>query len=244
MLIAFCISSIQSPLSMMGSPIPCLGDIFFLHLLTAWNRLVPVAIAAFRYIMVCHAVFVQNHGGEKMVGSLSWYLCKICWPILCMAAIIKNPNPQGVEVLDFHSIFVECRRLHSDQLPPRASAQLPLLHGKAGTLQVTFLHLYDCHVYKKRYLVFIVQSSPWTNSLSRYDTSDFFGSYHNGLELQGPLWDPIRICANLLSLNSFVVVPIFYCAIFKFRRAQDLVPGIRAMNMYTMIMAGSVILRH
>ena len=143
----------------------------------------------------------------------------------------KYPNlsPQGVEILDFHSIFVERRRLHSDQFPSRASAQLPLLHGKAGTLQVTFLHLNDYHVCKKHYLVLIVHSSPWTNSLSRYDTSDFFGSYHNGLELQGPLWDPIRICANLLSLNTFVVVPIFYCAIFKFRRAQDLVPGIRAI---------------
>ena len=65
MLIAFCISSIQSPLSMMGSPIPCLADVFFHHLLIYWNRLVPVAIAALRYVMVCHAVFVNNHGGEE-----------------------------------------------------------------------------------------------------------------------------------------------------------------------------------
>ena len=209
----------------MGSPIPCLADVFVHHLLIYWNRLVPVAIAALRYVMVCHAVFVNNHGGEKRVRCLFSNseklknLVKKGW---------KYPNlsPQGVEILDFHSIFVERRRLHSDHLSPRASAQLPLLHGKAGTLQVTFLHLYDCHVYKKHYLVFIVHSSPWTNSLSRYDTSDFFGSFHNGLELQGPLWDPIRICANLLSLNTFVVVPIFYCAIFKFRRTQDLVPGI------------------
>ena len=55
-----------------------------------------------------------------------------------MAAIIKNPNPQGVEILDFHSIFVECCRLHRDHLPPRASAQLSLLHGQAGTFQVVF----------------------------------------------------------------------------------------------------------
>ena len=62
-------SFLQSPWSMMGSPIPCLFNLIALHLLTAWNRLVPVAIAAFRYIMVCHAVFVHNHGGEKKVGS-------------------------------------------------------------------------------------------------------------------------------------------------------------------------------
>ena len=36
-------------------------------LFTAWNRLVPLAIAAFRYVMVCHAVAVHNHGGEKQV---------------------------------------------------------------------------------------------------------------------------------------------------------------------------------
>ena len=61
-------SFLQSPWSMLASPIPCLLNLIALHLLTAWNRLVPVAIAAFRYIMVCHAVFVHNHGGEKKVG--------------------------------------------------------------------------------------------------------------------------------------------------------------------------------
>ena len=61
-------SFLQSPWSILRFSIPCLFNTFLLHLLTSWNRLVPVAIAAFRYIMVCHAVFVQNHGGEKMVG--------------------------------------------------------------------------------------------------------------------------------------------------------------------------------
>ena len=58
---------------MMGSPIPCLADVFVHHLLIYWNRLVPVAIAAFRYVMVCHAVFVNNHGGEKRVRCLFSY---------------------------------------------------------------------------------------------------------------------------------------------------------------------------
>ena len=60
-------SFIQSPWSLLGASTPCLLTTFLMHLLTSWNRLVPVAIAAFRYIMVCHAVFVQNHGGEKKV---------------------------------------------------------------------------------------------------------------------------------------------------------------------------------
>ena len=77
---AFCISFSQSPLSMMGSPIPCLADVFVHHLLIYWNRLVPVAIAALRYVMVCHAVFVNNHGGEKMVRCLFSYseILKFC----------------------------------------------------------------------------------------------------------------------------------------------------------------------
>ena len=60
-------SFLQSPWSILGSPIPCLLNLLLLQLLTSWNRLVPVAIAAFRYIMVCHAVLVQNQGGEKKV---------------------------------------------------------------------------------------------------------------------------------------------------------------------------------
>ena len=33
----------------------------------AWNRLVPIGIALFRYLMICHAVFCQNIGGDKYV---------------------------------------------------------------------------------------------------------------------------------------------------------------------------------
>ena len=32
-----------------------------------WNRLVPIAVALFRYLMICHAVFSQNFGGDKYV---------------------------------------------------------------------------------------------------------------------------------------------------------------------------------
>ena len=33
----------------------------------AWNRLVPIAVALFRYLMICHAVFSQNLGGDRYV---------------------------------------------------------------------------------------------------------------------------------------------------------------------------------
>ena len=61
---------LQSPWSLLASSTPCLISTFLLYLLVCWNRLVPVAIAVFRYVMVCHPVFVQNHGGEKMVWQL------------------------------------------------------------------------------------------------------------------------------------------------------------------------------
>ena len=49
------------------SAIVCRINTSAMVLFTAWNRLVPLAIAAFRYAMVCHAVAVHNHGGEKKV---------------------------------------------------------------------------------------------------------------------------------------------------------------------------------
>ena len=57
----------QSPWSQLISPTSCLINTSFIYMLVFWNRLVPVAIAAFRYILVCHSVFVHNHGGEKKV---------------------------------------------------------------------------------------------------------------------------------------------------------------------------------
>ena len=59
----------QSPWSQLISPTSCLINTSFIYMLVFWNRLVPVAIAAFRYILVCHSAFVHNHGGEKMVGQ-------------------------------------------------------------------------------------------------------------------------------------------------------------------------------
>ena len=61
-------SILQSPWILLNSSTTCLVNTFLLHLLNTWNRLVPVAIAGFRYVMVCHAVYVHNHGGEKKVS--------------------------------------------------------------------------------------------------------------------------------------------------------------------------------
>ena len=61
--------------------------------------------------------------------------------------------------------------------------------------------------------------------LLRYNLADFYGNIEHGVEFKGPAWDPIRVFANLTTWNMFVIVPIFYGAIFKFRRRQDMTPG-------------------
>ena len=42
-------------------------------MLFGFNRLVPVGIVLFRYIMVCHAVKTVNYGGEKALWrTVKW----------------------------------------------------------------------------------------------------------------------------------------------------------------------------
>ena len=38
--------------------------------------------------------------------------------------------------------------------------------------------------------------------------------------MKGPIWHLTRVILNLMSLSMFVLVPMFYLAIFKFRRNQ------------------------
>ena len=46
---------------------------FLASLLFSFNRLVPVGIVLFRYIMVCHAVETVNFGGEKCLWKwIKW----------------------------------------------------------------------------------------------------------------------------------------------------------------------------
>ena len=58
-----------SPFSIHGSHIVgrflCGFRSFLVSILFSFNRLVPVGIVLFRYIMVCHAVSTVNYGGEK-----------------------------------------------------------------------------------------------------------------------------------------------------------------------------------
>ena len=45
------------------------------------------------------------------------------------------------------------------------------------------------------------------------------------MEFKGPLWQPTRAFANLTAWSMFILVPIFYRAIFKFRRVHAMTAG-------------------
>ena len=68
-----------SPFSIHGSHLPgrilCGFRSVLTSLIFAFNRLVPVGIVVFRYIMVCHAVSTVNFGGEKPLWkTVKWFI--------------------------------------------------------------------------------------------------------------------------------------------------------------------------
>ena len=55
----------------------------------------------------------------------------------------------------------------------------------------------------------------------RYDPTDSYKqSSPRGFMMKGSIWNLTRVILNLMSLSMFVLVPMFYLAIFKFRRNQ------------------------
>ena len=66
----------------------------------------------------------------------------------------------------------------------------------------------------------------------RYDPTDSYKeSSPRGFMMKGSIWNLTRVILNLMSLSMFVLVPMFYLAIFKFRRNQvDTMPGMLVEN--------------
>ena len=60
------VSFLQSPFAILRSPLLCSVEIFVKFSITVWNRLVPVAIVVFRYLMVCCVFFVQQQGDRRV----------------------------------------------------------------------------------------------------------------------------------------------------------------------------------
>ena len=71
----------HAPWFALKSAAPCYILTFVSMFLAFWNRLVPVGIVIFRYLMVCHAVFCFNHGAEKGI----WRRVKTVMLVLSIA---------------------------------------------------------------------------------------------------------------------------------------------------------------
>ena len=148
--------------------------------------------------MVCHAVFVQNHGGEKQV--VPYAIC--LWDVIYLFFI------KGVETIDFLLVCSQPRPRHLHHVQHWAQPHLPCLCWKGGGFQVNFI--------LSLYLVFLL----------RYELTDFYATPGpTGFGLKGPIWSPFRAFYNLTIWSMFIVVPICYRAIFKFRKVQDLKTG-------------------
>ena len=81
---------INSPWSILKSPFPCYIIVFVHILMLTWNRLVPVAIALLRYIMVCQPAFFINQGKEagvwrKILGVII-SLCLALWVLIIFSS--------------------------------------------------------------------------------------------------------------------------------------------------------------
>jgi len=72
----------QSPFIIVNSPPACALLCVAMVILLTWNRLFPIGIVVFRYLMVCHATFCHSLGGERRV----WQLIRGAWTLLCLAS--------------------------------------------------------------------------------------------------------------------------------------------------------------
>ena len=69
-------------ISSSGLILPCTILAFSRMTFSTWNSLVPVAIAAQRYLLVCRAVACHNFGGGKRIWTfIHWTVVLLC--ILC-----------------------------------------------------------------------------------------------------------------------------------------------------------------
>ena len=96
----------QSPWYKLGSPQLCTGFLFYNMFLITWNRLLPVGIAAFRYMMVCHAVFCHNQGGERRVWRLlSGLMLGLCLASGAIAALTKTSSESYLRCISREEMF-------------------------------------------------------------------------------------------------------------------------------------------
>ena len=132
-----------------------------------------------------------------------------------------------METVDFFAVDPQPCPMHLHRVQPRAQPHLPSLCRQGGSFQVDFV---ACILSYKH------QSDPLHLHFVflRHDLTDFYANPGpTGIEFRGPMWQPIRAVYNLTAWNMFILVPIFYRAIFKFRKVQDLTAGKDFIGPYT-----------
>ena len=72
----------------------------------AWNRVSPFAIAIFRYMMVCHAIFWHNHGGERKLWQLlNSFLFSICLVSGIIACVTRSASKTYLRCMNREETF-------------------------------------------------------------------------------------------------------------------------------------------
>ena len=174
--------------------------------------------------MVCHAVTVQNQGGENKVGIL----LRIIFgkgSVLSDAWFVKYAKSQHPENL--LTLYCPLHRCGSCWYPPCFSSSS---HSASPSLSTLTKLRVSFSVLAKRSFSGVFLPKTFAMVFPRYDVTDFYATPGpTGLGFKGPLWSPFRAMYNLTTWNMFISVPLFYRAIFKFRRGQELTPG---DNMY------------
>ena len=125
----------------------------------------------------------------------------------------------GVEAGDVLPVRHHLRALHLHRRQRQPYEELPNVYWQRRTFQV-----FSC-------------PTIFYDFFLRFDVSDFYANPGpTGLEFKGPLWSPFRAMYNLTTWNMFISVPLFYRAIFKFRRGQELMPGdYRKLTLHCML---------
>ena len=120
-------------------------------------------------------------------------------------------NVKGVDTGGFCPVKPQPWRQHGRHVQAGAHPQLPCLCRQGGSFQVLDFSLSCIYMF---------------SSFSSYNQTDFLANPGpSGMEFKGPLWQPTRAFANLTAWSMFILVPIFYRAIFKFRRVHAMTAG-------------------
>ena len=97
---------LQSPWYKLGNSEMCTAFQFIILVLFTWNSISPLAIAIFRYMMVCHAVFWHNHGGERTIWRLlNSFIFSICLASGIIACVTSSSSKTYLRCINQEESF-------------------------------------------------------------------------------------------------------------------------------------------